>query len=124
MSYCRNPQYIYPRDEGIWFNGKLISDDEINTFVYVLLFKNRRSELKERLIKGKKEYLNQTKLVNKDTGEDYNSCINKAYKIDKNNLPSLLDFIDVPMSHNDPDYKLSLDYIKMNEDDLIKELMK
>ena len=51
MSYCRNPQYIYPRDEGIWFNGKLISDDEINTFVYVLLFKNRRSELKERLIK-------------------------------------------------------------------------
>ena len=53
MSYCRNP-YIFPTTHGtVSFEGKEISSEHIDIFLYVMTLIYRRDELKQRLQQGK-----------------------------------------------------------------------
>jgi hypothetical protein len=56
MAYTRPNEcgyYIYPSGDGVHFTNAIISDDEINVFLYELV-KNRPTELKSRVDKGTK----------------------------------------------------------------------
>jgi hypothetical protein len=62
MSYGRNPHYIWSDGEYLNFEpyGK-IPEHVINAFLYKILLRSFRDELKERLREGKKEWMYQLK---------------------------------------------------------------
>jgi len=64
MSYGRYPYYIYSDGEEIYLDGTYVSEEIINVFLYKLFLKNRRQELKERLLEGRKSWLK----IDKDDG--------------------------------------------------------
>lgn len=64
MSYCRSPHYIYPTFDGVWFNGTVIPNEEINVFLYKILLLGHRDELKERVKEGRRICQNQRLTAN------------------------------------------------------------
>lgn len=109
MSYGRNPYYIYTDGEYMVFDGIIrVPEEMINALLYKLLLKNRREELKERLIEGKQEWLYQDKLIDKTTRKepDWNNCNGESFEI-----------IKVP---TDESY---VRWMEDNEDEIVKRLM-
>lgn len=62
MSYGRNPHYIYSSGDELYFEPYgSIPEHAINAFLYKILLRSFRDELKERLREGKKEWMYQLK---------------------------------------------------------------
>jgi hypothetical protein len=53
MSYCRNPYYIWPSNNAVYFEDRRIDNDEIDVWLYKMFLKNREKELIKRLKNGK-----------------------------------------------------------------------
>ena len=90
MSYCRNPHYIYPTLDGVQFNSVYVPDEAIDIWLYNMLLRSRREELRERILHGKAMEL----------------------RIEDS------DFNILPEDH--PEVELTRRYQEMNEDQLFK----
>lgn len=98
MSYGRNPFYIYSDGDSLYLDGKYISENVINAFLYKVLLTNRRSELKQRLTEGKEQWL-----------------LHKTTFDTEGNL------IEMPLDSHE--VQMDKTWLEKEEDDLLKNLM-
>lgn len=54
MSYCRSPYYIYSDGQNMNFDFIGVPEDMINVFLYKILLTNRRDELFQRVMRGRR----------------------------------------------------------------------
>jgi hypothetical protein len=98
VSYGRNPYYIFNSGNKIHFDGTWVDEDIVDAFLYKILLKPRRDELKRRLLNGKKQWVE-----------------NKHY-LDK-------DFNFQPLPKDNEEYIEEMKWLEKLEDKLIKSLM-
>jgi hypothetical protein len=76
MAYGRNPHYIYSNGKNLIFVPfGSIPENVINAFLYKLLLKGRRHELRQRLIQGKQEWMKKIDVIYDTSTNSYGEMI-------------------------------------------------